>query len=122
MNKAILFAPHIDTIIERFDPENNPISIDTYLKLLEIYNVFSYVKAEIDDDIRQTWIEVERGPVEAFGDYEEFKESGEVASPEEFEQLWKVYYPEETKWYKFQTSIYQNEKFFLPEWQIVQQN
>lgn len=112
MNKKELYAPQIDAIIEGFFSENGPISIDTYLKLLEIYNAFSCVKAEIDDDIRQTWIEVERGPVEAFGDYEEFKESGEVASPEEFERLWKVYYPEETKWYKFQTSIYQNEKFF----------
>jgi len=55
---------------------------------------------------------VERGLVEAFGDYEEFKESGDVESPEEFEQLWKEYYPEETKWYIFKTSKFRDEKFF----------
>ena len=112
MNKAILFAPHIDSIIEGFDPKNNPMSYDTYLKLVDIYDVFSNVKAGSEDEIRHTWIEVERGSVEDFGDYDEFLESGEVRSPEEFEQLWKDYYPEETKWYKFQTAKYLDEKFF----------
>lgn len=98
MKNTVLFAPQIDTIIEGFNPENNPITLATYLKLKDIYIVFSYVKSGNDDEIRHTWIEVERGPVEAFGDYEEFKESGEVESPEEFGQLWKEYYPEEIKW------------------------
>lgn len=112
MNKAILFAPHIDGIIEGFNPKSHPVSYDAYLKLVEIYDVFSKVKAGSDDEVRHTWIHVERGPIEAFGDYDEFLESGEVESPEEFEKLWKDYYPEETKWYKFQTAKYIDEKFF----------
>jgi hypothetical protein len=51
---------------------------------------------------------VERGPVEAFGDYEEFRENGEVKSLQEFKKLWKEYYPEETYWYEFGTSKYQD--------------
>ena len=86
---------------------------DMYLKMKDIYNVFSCIKSQGDDKIRQIWIEVERGPVEAFGDYEEYKEDGEVESPEEFEQIWKDNYPVETKWYEFATSEYKNEKFFL---------
>ena len=112
MKNTVLFAPQIDTIIEGFNPENNPITLATYLKLKDIYIVFSYVKSGNDDEIRHTWIEVERGPVEAFGDYEEFKESGEVESPEEFGQLWKEYYPEEIKWYIFKTSKFWDEKYF----------
>jgi hypothetical protein len=92
-----LYAPQIDAIIEGFNPQNNPITPDMYLKLNFIYNIFSYVKPGEDDDIRHTWLEVERGPLEAFGDYEVYKESDEVETPEEFEQLWKEYYPEEAK-------------------------
>jgi hypothetical protein len=112
MNKTVLFAPQIDAIIEGFNPENNPMTCGTLLKLKDIYNAFSYVKSGNDDEIRHTWIEVERGPVEAFGDYEEFKESGEVESPEEFEKLWKEYYHEEINWYIFKTSKFRDEKFF----------
>ena len=111
MNKTVLFAPQIDAIIEGFNPGNNPITLATYLKLKDIYNVFSYVKSLNDEEIRHTWIEVERGPVEAFGDYEEFKESEEVESRKEFEQLRNEYYPEETKWYEFKTSKFREEKF-----------
>jgi hypothetical protein len=108
-----LYAPQIDAIIEGFNPQNNSITPDMYLKLKVIYNIFSYVKPGEDDDIRHTWLEVERGPLEAFGDYEVYKESDEVETPEEFEQLWKEYYPEEAKWYKFGTSKYRNEKYFF---------
>jgi len=93
MKKTVLFAPQIDTIIEGKNPENNPITKSAYLKLKDIYNVFSFIKPGDDDEIRQTWIEVDRGPIDAFGEYEEFKESDMVESPGEFEQLWKEYYP-----------------------------
>lgn len=112
MKTLKLFAPQIDTVIENSKHENIILTPATYLKLKDIYNVFSCVRPGIEDESRHTWIEVERGPVEAFGDYEEFKESGEVKSPEEFEQLWKDYYPEETYWYKFETSKFRDEKFF----------
>lgn len=112
MNKNNLFAPQVDAIIEGFNPENNPITLASYLKLKDIFDVFSYIKPGKDDDIRQTWLEVERGPSEAFGDYEEFRENGEVQSLVEFEQLWKEYYPEKTKWYIFKTSKFRDEKYF----------
>ena len=90
MKIITLYAPQIDAIIEKFNPENNLITPPTYLKLKEIYNEFCYVKPGNDDEIRHIWIEVNRGPVEAFGDYEEYSESGEVKSPEEFEQIERV--------------------------------
>lgn len=108
-----LYAPQIDGIIERFKPENDFITPGIYLILEDIYDIFSCLRSEGDDKIRQIWMEVERGPVEAFGDYKEYKEDGEAETQEEFEQLWKYYYPEETLWYKFSTSEYENEKFFF---------
>jgi len=112
MKRKLFFAPQIDAIIEGFSPEDNPITLAIYLKLKDVYNVFSYIKSGNDDEIRHTWIEVERGPIDAFGNYKEFKESGQLKSPKEFEQLWEEYYPEKTKWYKFQTSKFRDEKFF----------
>jgi len=112
MKKTEFYAPQIDAIIEGSSPGNNHISHGTYLKLKDIYKAFSCIKAGVDDEIRHTWLEVDRGPVEAFGDYEEFRESGEVSSRKEFEQLWKDYYPDKTKWYGFQTAKYEGTFYF----------
>lgn len=114
-----MYAPHIDTIIESLKTDNNPVSFEDYQKLLEIYNVFSIVKPEADDKKRHTWLEAERGPIEAFGDYKELKKSGDVTSRLEFEQLWKDYYPERSNWYKFQTAEYQNERFFYLDGKLL---
>jgi len=70
------------------------------------------VKPVGDDELRETWLEVERGPIEAFGNFEEYKDGGEVETREDFEQLWKDYYPESTKWYKFQTAKYEDNLYF----------
>jgi len=53
---------------------NDRISHGTYNKLKDTYKILSCIKAGADDEARHTWLEVDRGPVEAFGDYEEFRE------------------------------------------------
>jgi len=113
MKPKVLFAPQIDMIIEGVDPERNPVTLTAYQNLKDIYDEFSCIKPGKDDEIRHTWIEVDRGPIKSFGDYEEYREAGEVDSQQEFERLWKEYYPEKTKWYKFQTSKFREEKFFF---------
>jgi hypothetical protein len=106
------YAPQIDSIIEGSSPGNNQISHGTYLKLKDAYKAFSCIKAGADDEIRHTWLEVDRGPVEAFGNYEEYREDGEVSSRKEFERLWKDYYPDKTVWYKFQTAEFEGILYF----------
>ena len=113
MKNTEFYAPKIDPIIEGSSPGNNQISHGTYFKLKDVYKIFSCIKAGADDESRHTWLEVDRGPVEAFGDYEEFREGGEVSTRKEFEQLWKDYYPDKTVWYKFQTSEYQGTLYFF---------
>jgi hypothetical protein len=110
--KIPLFAPEVDNVIENIKWETAPINSGIYQSLKNIYVVFSCVKPVGDDELRETWLEVKRGPIEAFGNFEEFKESGEVETMEEFEQLWKDYYPETTKWYKFQTAKYEDNLYF----------
>ena len=80
-----MYAPQIDTVKERINAEHNTVSHDDYVKLNEIYDAFSIVKPGNDDNNRHTWLEVERGPIEAFGDYRELKRSGDVESRAEFD-------------------------------------
>ena len=109
------YAPEIDAILGQSSRGQGFVNQVIYLKLQEIYTVFSRVKPFGDDDIRNIWLEVERGRIKAFGDYADYKESGEVENEDDFEQLWKDYYPNETKWYKFQTSKYKDDLYFYFE-------
>lgn len=119
MDATELFVPEIDAIIEHAHFENSYISNDSYLKLKEIYEIFNCIKPREDDGNRHILFEVSRGQISVFGDFEEYKESGEVETLEEFEQLWKDYYPEETNWYRFDAVRYQNELFFHLDGKLI---
>jgi hypothetical protein len=113
MEKNIsFFAPEIDAVVKDLNSNSDLINQNIFEILAGIYNTFSCVKPIGDDDIRQIWIEVERGSIENFGDFEEYVESGEVNSLDEFLELWKAYYPEKTKWYKFQTAKFRDDLYF----------
>ncbi len=110
--KIQLFAPDIDNITDSIKWDSAPLNLSIYKKLKNTYIIFSCVKPVSDDEMRKTWIEVERGPIEVFGNFEEFNESGEVESREDFIKYWKECYPEETKWYGFHTAKYENNLYF----------
>ncbi|MCF6332801.1 MAG: hypothetical protein L3J11_05905 [Draconibacterium sp.] len=110
--KTKLFAPEIDKLIKYLSVDGIPPTPEIYMNLNKLYHVFSVVKPGKNDDYRSIWFEVERGPISAFDNYRDLKACGEVESMEEFEELWKSYYPDKIKWYKFQTSKYQSELFF----------
>ncbi|MBL7111978.1 MAG: hypothetical protein ISS19_08565 [Bacteroidales bacterium] len=107
-----LSAPLIDHIISRF--ENNSIIHYPVLKklLADIYLAMSCIKPEGDDEVRELWIEIPRGSIEDFGDFEEYRREGLVDTYEAFEQEWKDYYPGQVKWYGFATAKYREEKFY----------
>jgi len=105
------FAPEIESLTT-LGMEGVKPTPQMYNDLKDLYQVFSAVLPGENDEYRCTWLEVERGPISAFDDYEELKECGEVNSMEEFVELWKSYYPDKTKWYKFDTAKYQKEMFF----------
>ncbi|TNF40214.1 MAG: hypothetical protein EP310_09300 [Bacteroidetes bacterium] len=107
-----LFAPEIDRFTDNLSMEGIPATPEMRGNLKKLYQVFSVVKPGESDDFRSIWFEVERGPISAFGSYGDLKECGEVESFEEFDQLWKSYYPDENKWYNFATAKYRSEMFF----------
>ncbi|MBL7965574.1 MAG: hypothetical protein JNK09_01150 [Prolixibacteraceae bacterium] len=71
MDATELFVPEINAIIEFSQSKGSFISNDSYLRLKEVYEIFSCIKPGEDDEKRHIWIEVLRGPISAFGDYEE---------------------------------------------------
>ena len=112
-NMRILFAPQIDNVLERIGHNHPEINRDSYHKLLKIYSVFGCIQPGENDEYRSTWMEAERGPIDVFGDYKEFKSAGEVKNKKEFRELWEMYYPSATKWYQFQTARFRDELYFV---------
>ncbi len=111
-SEVVNFAPWIDNMIHRLEHYSTQIDPGTHHQLKAIYLAMSCLKPEDDDDIRQLWIEVQRGSIEDFGDFDTYREEGLVETYEEFEREWKDYYPDEVKWYGFATSRYKEEMFF----------
>ena len=102
-----MFAPTIDGYIKylahRYRQINQcsiPFDDRSVKDIDEIFRLIKQIKpTREDDDVRDLWLSADRGPIEEFGDYDELLEEGEVDSRSEFEELWNVYYPDETVWY-----------------------
>lgn len=114
-----LFAPHIDNAKHQLESFSNWIDRQMYYKLKDIYQAMSCIEPDGDDKVRSLWIEVPRGSIEDFGEYEEFREEGFVETPEEFEKYWMEEYPDDCKWYGFTTAQYQKEIFFYIDSRLI---
>ncbi len=78
-----------------------------YYKLQDIYQAMSCIEPDGDDKVRNMWLEVPRGSIEDFGEYEEF------------EKYWMEEYPDDCKWYGFTTAQYQKEIFFYFDSKLI---
>ncbi len=106
-------APLFDSIIAGLPVDARYIDSKISQTLFAVYKSMTLIQPGEHDEIRSVWIEVPRGAIEDFGDYDEYMDDKEVTSHEEFENLWKEWYPDETKWYEFTTSKYKNDLFFF---------
>ena len=73
----------------------------TYEYLDELFELLKTVEPVSKNGARELWFCADRGPIEDFGDFDEWLESGEVNSREEFESWWLSEYPTEKVWYHF---------------------
>lgn len=102
-----MFAPttdgYIKSLAHRYRQINQcsiPFDDRSVKNIDEIFWLIKQIKPTREDDgVRDLWLSADRGPIEEFGDYDELLEEGEVDSRSEFEELWNVYYPDETVWY-----------------------
>ena len=77
-----------------YDPQS-------YKDIEEIFRLIRQIKPNGKNGSRELWLRAERGPIEDFGDYEEYLDDGQVENREEFEKLWLDYYPEAESWFEF---------------------
>jgi len=110
MKKTAPLLDHLIRVAQSEKVVTDKACIDT---LLRQYNELSFIETCGDDDLRSIWIEIPRGSIEDFGDYEEFLEEEMVRNYEDFVELWHDDYPEETKWYMFSIMTYKNEYYFF---------
>ena len=71
---------------------------------IELFNQIEDILRELppsekDLDCRRLWISIPRGPIEDFGDYEDYKDD---MSYDDFVDLWKYRHPDENDWYVVQ--------------------
>lgn len=73
----------------------------SYELLDELFSLIKNLEPVYPNGARELWLCAERGPIEAFGDYEEYLEEEMVSNYNEFVELWKDYFPDEICWYNF---------------------
>lgn len=101
-----MYAPQIDSYVERlgrvpYREVGNDFTYDdsTYQIINEIFARIQRIEPN-QFFHRELWVRANRGEIDAFGNYNELYESGEVESEEEFKDIWTSYYPEESVWYR----------------------
>ena len=77
---------------------------DKSQKLLdELFALLEQIAPESPNGVRTLWLRAERGPIKDFGNVAEEIAEGNYDSEEEFVDAWKSWFPEDVKWYQFQT-------------------
>lgn len=80
-------------------------------RLLKIIDDLQCVAICGDDEYRELRLTAERGSIKEFGDYDDYLENEMVENRKNFEELWKIYYPDPVKWYLFSVSHYDGDYF-----------
>lgn len=106
-------ASNFDHLIYVAQSESVVTNLDSINILMLIIKELEVIEIQGDEEFRSFWFEVPRGNIEDFGNYEEYLEEEEVSNYEEFVNIWKDYYPEETKWYEFAVKNYNNVYYFF---------
>ena len=75
---------------------------ESYRILDQIFVLIKQIKPVSKNGVRELWFRAARGTISDFASFEEYQDMGEVATYEEFENLWKAFYPDEVTWYRFQ--------------------
>ena len=96
-------APKIDGYLSQYSSNdwNSPsLTAETLEALKALFKEFDAIAPNGQNGNRVLYISAERGPIEDFGDYEEMLADELVANREEFEAMWRDYFPDEVKWYR----------------------
>ena len=104
MGDSIFSAPFFDRILYSFD-HSNPNTVIPSLNLRnEMNKLFDEVRdlkpIKKNNEAKSIFITVPKGCIEDYGDYQDFLNSGDVTNYSEFEDMWKIDYPDDLYWYE----------------------
>ena len=127
-NKETLSAPEIDNYLHwlgniHYRLFNNDTTYDdeSYKLIDQFYERIKCIQHKEDHGAKfwTLWFKANRGPIEDFGDFEEYKLSGEIDSLEQFEQLWHMYYPDEEVWHEIRVGEDNGYRWIILHHQMV---
>lgn len=103
-----MFAPQIQNFafFGRSYEGESALDAASRQKLDELFETLDRFEPVGDDNLHVLWLRAQRGPIEAFGDVEEWLAEGEVSSREQFESWWKEEFPREEKWFRLSAAEY----------------
>lgn len=97
--REIKYAPQIENMMYMMR-DKCVLSKPEDLKLMdELFEVLSPIQGDGVDDVRRVWLSAERGPIEAIGKFEDYKDE-EIRTYEDYENMWLWHYPDERNWYQ----------------------
>jgi len=105
-------APEIDFFLNysKQDPLiKDPACVE---KLMGIFDLMFELEEKGDDEFRTLWIEADRGSIDDFGRFEDYREEEVVETENEFNDLWLYYYPDQKKWYSLSVTKYAGQLYF----------
>ena len=97
--KEVKYAPQVNNIAHALKDRSNLTDPGDIALMEELFRLLSIVEPTDEDGRRSLWITAERGPIEAAGSFEDYKDLEEVDTYDEYVERWKWYYPDERYWY-----------------------
>ncbi len=113
-----LKAPTIDRLIEHIKV-NTQVDGTLKDKVNSIFKAMCAIAVQGDDEYRKIWLVADRGTLDDFGRYKDFKEEDIVNSKKGFRDLWRYEYPHEKKWYSVTVTQYQNVRYLYINSKLV---
>ena len=103
-----MFAPEIQSYIHWLgNMEHHGVGSQflfdekSHVHLDDLFKTLQSLDPVNDNGVYELWLRANRGRLEDFGDFEEYRDVGEVESFAEFEQFWVSEFPAETEWHHF---------------------
>ena len=98
-----MFAPEIQSYIHWLgNMEHHGVGSQflfdekSHVHLDDLFKTLQSLDPVNDNGVYELWLRANRGRLEDFGDFEEYRDAGEVESFAEFEQFWVSEFPAET--------------------------
>jgi len=112
----ILFSPELDSLLQYIHAgtDKPSKSKEMQCQVKKVFSTLSKIKSmkEHNDRIWPLWLRTKRGPIGAFGNFDELRDEGEFESFIEFEEYWKAEYPEPIQWHELKVVFYGGKLYF----------